>query len=68
LLFSFQLAGVFRFKFSPFELDRDQALQMPVEEQQVDEEFFSSDIHAILVADETEAFAHDEDEIFDVSA
>ncbi len=60
-----ELTGVFGFEFSAFEFEGYEALEVTVEEQEVDEEFFAIDFEAVLVADEGEAFAHPKDEVFD---
>ena len=59
-----ELAGVFGFEFAAFEFEGYEALEVAVEEEEVDEEFVAVDLEAILVADEGEAFAHPKDEVF----
>jgi hypothetical protein len=61
-----ELTGVFGFEFAAFELEGHETLEAAVEEQQVDKEFFVCDFETILVAEETEAGAHSEDEVLDI--
>jgi len=59
-----ELSGVFGFEFTAFEFEGYEALEVAVEEQEVDEEFFAVDFETVLVADEGEAFAQGHDHVF----
>jgi hypothetical protein len=49
-----ELTGVFGFEFSAFQFKDDEALQVAVEEQEVDEEFFAFHFEAVKVIPQKE--------------
>lgn len=60
------LAEVLRLELVDLEFDGHQAIERPIEEEQVDREIASADLQGILASDETEVAAQFDEELLEL--